>query len=336
MKQLVFDGKNGPIVEDCLLNKLNENQVLIETTYSLISPGTECHYIDQCKKTGQRLRPGYCVVGTIRELGTNVNTLIVGQKVIAMGWEYACHAEYVHVPYKLVVPIPDGMDLQAALLANLLATAVHACDRADLKQNDKVLIIGAGLVGRLVAAYSKSITQDITVTDQQNIRLDILDEFKTVTCNELLSENSVHTQTFSKAFICINGDATDWMKTLPRLLRYRGNEAQRPRIIGVGRFTANMNFSVEMGNIDILFAARCGEGYRNDEHVHGIVSQQSLPGESTVEVNLLRALTAIHERRVNVHNLISKTTSFADATKIYGALKNMPECMGVMINYRDS
>jgi len=333
MKQLMVDGANGPIVEELQLRPLDANQVLIKNSFSLISAGTELHYIDQCRETNQRLKLGYCVAGIVESCGENVTSVLAGQAVIAMGWEYACHAEYVQVPCKLVLPVPKGLDLQQALMANLLATAVHACDRGMLEKEDKVLVVGAGLVGRLVAAYAQTISDNVVITDHFDARLDSIKNIATDTCDALLSPSSKSLQAFTKAFICIKGDATQWIQQLPRLMRNRGNENHRPRIIGVGRFTANVNFSVEMGNIDIVFSARCGEGYRDDDHVHGIDVKKALPGEATVECNLKRALTSIQNGKIDLSDLRLRTTNFSDVLNTYSTLKDSPKCLGVVINY---
>src|SRR5699024_8578598 len=53
--------------------------------------------------------PGYDVVGTITEVGRNVHSLAVGQRVAALteigGW-----AEHVVLPAEKLVPVPDGVD----------------------------------------------------------------------------------------------------------------------------------------------------------------------------------------------------------------------------------
>lgn len=60
-------------------------------------------------------------------------------------------AERVAVPAASVYPIPPGLDLGAAVLAEPLAVAVHAVDLAAVGSGSEVLVIGGGTIGLLTA-----------------------------------------------------------------------------------------------------------------------------------------------------------------------------------------
>jgi (R,R)-butanediol dehydrogenase/meso-butanediol dehydrogenase/diacetyl reductase len=82
-------------------------------------------------------------------------------------------AEYVSVPEAIIVPIPPGLSLDAAGLAQPLAVGLHAARRAGVVDGDRVVIIGAGAIGTFVLAALLSLANaDVTVVDFAGPRLD--------------------------------------------------------------------------------------------------------------------------------------------------------------------
>ena len=130
----------------------NSRSVLIQTTHTLVSLGTEKMLVDFGKgsflqkakqqpdkvkeviakvktdglaptiaavknKLEQPIPLGYCNVGTVIEVGRDVTEFKVGDRVASNG----PHAEYVSVPKNLVAKIPEGVsDEQAAFHCNWL------------------------------------------------------------------------------------------------------------------------------------------------------------------------------------------------------------------------
>ena len=117
--------------------------------------------------------PGHEIAGEIVEVGSEVRTFKVGQRVTNHyyltcghcrycrgGRETLCenfrgnvgqgcdggYAEYVALPERNLVAIPDGVtDLEAAVASDAIATPYHACHaEAQVSPGDNVLIIGAG------------------------------------------------------------------------------------------------------------------------------------------------------------------------------------------------
>jgi len=59
-------------------------------------------------------------------------------------------AEYVRVPASTCVPIPEACTDDAAGLAQPLAVALHAVERAGIEQTDTVVLVGAGAIGSFI------------------------------------------------------------------------------------------------------------------------------------------------------------------------------------------
>ncbi len=97
---------------------------------------------------------GFEVAGTIEEVGANVSTFKVGQRVLATihGGGYA---EYAVADWRTVVPIPD--DLEFGKATALLVQGLTALGLlADLKSGQTILIhAAAGGVGSLLVQLAK-------------------------------------------------------------------------------------------------------------------------------------------------------------------------------------
>jgi threonine dehydrogenase-like Zn-dependent dehydrogenase len=61
------------------------------------------------------------------------------------------HQDYYVVPAEAVTPLPDNLPPERAILAANMETALNAVWDAELKAGDQVSVIGAGVVGALVA-----------------------------------------------------------------------------------------------------------------------------------------------------------------------------------------
>lgn len=80
-------------------------------------------------------------------------------------------AEYVLAPPQNLVPLPSGLDITTAALVEPLAVALHGLNRGEVKQKDKVLIIGAGPIGLMVAAalQGRGIAADLSAKHQHQM-----------------------------------------------------------------------------------------------------------------------------------------------------------------------
>lgn len=117
--------------------------------------------------------PGHEIAGEVAEVGSEVRAVKVGTRVTnhfyltcgncrycRSGRETLCeifrgnvgsacdggYAEYVALPERNLVPIPNGVtDLEASIASDAIATPYHACHKeAQISPGDDVLVIGAG------------------------------------------------------------------------------------------------------------------------------------------------------------------------------------------------
>ncbi|MDI3480410.1 MAG: (R,R)-butanediol dehydrogenase / meso-butanediol dehydrogenase / diacetyl reductase [Tepidanaerobacteraceae bacterium] len=83
-------------------------------------------------------------------------------------------ADYIKVEEPYVYKLPENLSYNAGALIEPLSVAVHAVRRADIKMGEKVLVIGAGAIGILIAALCRKCgATDVAVVDYSQKRLEM-------------------------------------------------------------------------------------------------------------------------------------------------------------------
>jgi len=103
------------------------------------------------------LTPGYDLVGVVDKLGPGVSDYTVGQRVAALT-VWGAYTEYAVRPTTYLVPVPEGLDDEAAVALILsFTTAYQMLHRvAQVEPGQTVLIHGAsGAVGTALAQLGK-------------------------------------------------------------------------------------------------------------------------------------------------------------------------------------
>jgi 2-desacetyl-2-hydroxyethyl bacteriochlorophyllide A dehydrogenase len=182
MRQVVQSVRSGELrVVDVPSPIIGPTQVLVATSHSLLSAGTEkavrelasasllgkararpdlvrqvarramAEGVQQTVKAVRRrldddMPLGYSAAGTVLEVGEAVWGIRPGQRVATGG---AAHAEVQAVAANLAVPIPDGVSESDAAFATVAAIALHGLRLAELGAGGRLCVVGLGLVGQL-------------------------------------------------------------------------------------------------------------------------------------------------------------------------------------------
>ncbi|MNC25676.1 putative L-galactonate oxidoreductase [compost metagenome] len=87
---------------------------------------------------------------------------------------YVRHAEVISVPTNLVTKVPHHVKPEEAAFTGLGAIAIHALRIADVRFGDKVLVVGLGILGNLVAQIASAAACQTAAYDLSEERVQLL------------------------------------------------------------------------------------------------------------------------------------------------------------------
>ncbi|NLN17162.1 MAG: alcohol dehydrogenase catalytic domain-containing protein [Firmicutes bacterium] len=179
MKAAVFTGEPGLSLQERPCPQAGPGQGLIRVRYAGIC-GSDLYI---CSGRNPRVKPpvvpGHEFVGEIVEADSpelKAGDRVAVEPLLACGRCSACRrgayhvcrelrllgvqvdggfAEYVVAPLDRIVKLPDGLSLEHAVLTEPLAVAIHGLRQATLELGDRVVVLGGGPVGILLAQAAR-------------------------------------------------------------------------------------------------------------------------------------------------------------------------------------
>ena len=172
---LVYSAPGQARIDDVALPPMTDGVVEVAASFSGISRGTERLVFqgqvpkaewDRMRAPHQvgdfpfPVRYGYASVGRV----TDGPGDLVDRHVFSL----FPHQTRYRLPVDAVVPLPDGLPPQRAVLAANMETALNAIWDANLRPGMRCLVVGAGLVGALITTLlSCQKGLDVDVTDKR-------------------------------------------------------------------------------------------------------------------------------------------------------------------------
>ncbi|SDJ30072.1 zinc-dependent alcohol dehydrogenase [Natribacillus halophilus] len=201
METVVVDQVHHLSIKKQRIPKLNSDEVLIKVSMAGIC-GSDIHAFNGNHPF--RIPPvsiGHELSGEIVEIGSRVRYINKGSRVSVIpqlgcgGCRYCksdqknlcvarrapgvnewlgTMAEYFIAPVSSVIELPQSISHKAGVMLEPLAVGFHAVDQAEINENDKVAILGAGPIGlvTLLASISKGAKQNL-ITDVRNYPLEV-------------------------------------------------------------------------------------------------------------------------------------------------------------------
>ncbi len=169
-KAVVFDMPLKVSVREVPLGDPTPDDLVIRTTYSGISIGTETWALKNRYKgllNAFPQIPGYQRCGIVDWVGENVKDLKVGDRVFVRGRSRLAPEANIHpaswcghmglsvTPRTCVYPLPDGTDDVPASLAVLAAVGCLGVKMAKVQKGETVVVFGQGLIGQMSAQAAK-------------------------------------------------------------------------------------------------------------------------------------------------------------------------------------
>jgi 2-desacetyl-2-hydroxyethyl bacteriochlorophyllide A dehydrogenase len=148
------------------------------------------------------LRPGHEWAGTVSAVGPGVDPAWIGRRVMGdtmlgdgacrrcrRGYQHVCEhrqevgvrggrpgalAEQLAVPVTSVHALPDSVDAVLGALVEPGGSALRAARAAELVPDDRLLVLGAGTIGLLVALFARAAGAEVHLVDRSPRSLDFV------------------------------------------------------------------------------------------------------------------------------------------------------------------
>ncbi len=364
MRQVICNLKTGEIeVINVPTPNPSSSQVLVKTSLSLISAGTELMMLDFAKssllgkargqkervkqvlaklqteglystwdsvnkKLDQPLALGYSSVGVVIEVGEDVDEFAVGDRVVTNG----PHADYVSVSRRLCAKIGNLSD-ETGVFSIIGAIAVNACRQGALEFGQDVLVIGAGLVGALTALVAVNCGCNVTVLDANGIRCDLVRSvlgLKALEANPRLSVSSqVGVDTFDVAMLAAGGRDAQLLTQAVEAVRRRGKVV----ILGTTEIVVSRDLAYEK-EVEISVSRAYGPGRYDPGYEVAGVDYPFPYVRWTAQRNISAFAKICETRSIDLSPLISKKYHLEESVRAYDELlRNRDKFFGIAFTF---
>jgi len=373
MKKLLQNNNSGEIkIEDVPIPQLQDNFIIVQNLFSLISSGTEKSKLDLSKKNlfqKAQTRPdlvkkvfqkfkkdglietfntvkskldtpvplGYSSVGKVISVGGLVKDIAPGDLVACAGAGYANHAEIITVPINLVTKIPKNVELKDASFTTIGAIALQGCRLSKPLIGETFLVLGLGLIGQITSQIlnangCKVIGTDIDEKILNNLKEQNHEVYKSDENLEKIINVSTNGNGVDGVIICAGTTSNSLIELAGKVTREKG------RVVVVG--AVKMDIPREeyyKKEIEIIISRSYGPG-RYDPYYEEKGNDYPLSYvRFTENRNMETFLSLISQGKIKVDNLITHEFNFSDAKKAYELLstKNNEFYLGILLKYKN-
>lgn len=355
MRQIIQDMKSGQtILEEVPVPQVKSGSVLIKTSCSLVSLGTErmlvefgkASLIDKARqqpdkvkqvldkiktdgvqptieavfnKLGHPLPLGYCNSGTVVAIGNGVTEFKVGDRVASNGQ----HAEYVCVPKNLVAKIPENVSDEEAAFTVIGSIGLQGIRLINPQLGETVVVIGLGLIGLIAAQLLQANGCRVIGIDFDEEKVQLAREKNIIGINPTKGTDPVkyvleETASYGADAILITAST----KTDEVIHQAAEMSRKKGRIVLVGVIGLALRRD-DFYKKELSFQVSCSYGpgrYDDDYENRGI--DYPLPFVRWTEKrNFETVLQAIAMGRIDVKSLITEEVKLDNYKEIYGDMR---------------
>lgn len=364
MKQIIQNLKSGAtILEEVPVPQVKAGYVLIQTTRSLVSLGTErmlvefgkANLIDKARqqpdkvkqvldkirtdglqptleavfnKLGQPLPLGYCNVGKVVAVGKGVTEFVVGDRVASNG----NHAEFVCVPKNLVAKIPERVSDEEATFTVIGSIGLQGIRLLNPQLGETVVVIGLGLIGLVAAELLKANGCRVIGIDFDSRKVELartkgigaIDPGEGTDPVKFVDEMTASVGA-DGVLITASSKSDDVIHQACQMSRKRG------RIVLVGVIGLHMRRD-DFYKKELSFQVSCSYGAgRYDEEYENKGHDYPLPYVRWTEKrNFETILSAIEAGNLDVQPLITEIVDLEDYEKIYGDMRKQGSIASIL------
>ncbi|QLE02363.1 Gfo/Idh/MocA family oxidoreductase [Galbibacter sp. BG1] len=369
MKQIIQDLKDGnTILEEVPVPRVKSGFVLIRTTKSLVSLGTEkmlvefgkANFIQKARqqpdkvkmvldkvktdgfkptieavfnKLNQPLPLGYCNVGIVEKIGKGVTEFKVGDRVASNG----NHAEYVVVPKNLVAKIPNEVSDEEATFTVIGSIGLQGIRLLKPTFGETIVVVGLGLIGLVTAELLLANGCNVIGFDYDPVKVQLAKEKGVLAVNPSDGTDQVKfVQEYTDGIgadgviITASNKSNDIISQSAKMSRKRG------RIVLVGVIGLDIS-RADFYEKELSFQVSCsyGPGRYDESYEQKGVDYPIGYVRWTENRNFEAVLNAIKRGSLDVKSLITESYELSDYQKIYGDMGNS-KAIASIINYDNS
>jgi 2-desacetyl-2-hydroxyethyl bacteriochlorophyllide A dehydrogenase len=335
MKALVIEGPKKAVIKEVPYPTPKRNEIAIKVKNVGVC-GTDFHIFAGEFLSPYPIIPGHEFSGVIDKIGEDVQGFKIGDRVSAdpslfcgectscltlkgnqcKNWGAlgntvdGCMAEYVAVPSRNVIKIPDDMSFEVAAFIEPVACMVHGVNRLQLSAGDRVLIFGAGAMGQqLTQAISHLGASELVVVDVDRKKLDMALQWgatKGVLSKDI--DKELGTDNYPDKFNAVV-DATGIPAVIEKAFDFMGPTAKY------------LQFGVTPQDAKVQISPF--KLYNKD---------WTIIGSMAINYTFLAAFEWMKAGRIQVKHLISKTISLDETIQLLAAPKS-PDILKVQIKF---
>lgn len=365
MKQILQNLGNGETIlaeVPCPLG--GRSKVLVETTRTLVSLGTEKMLIDfgkggllakarsqpdKVKQVLQKIKTdglwttidavkakldtpiplGYCNVGRVLDTSSN-GGFVVGDRIASNG----PHAEVVSVPTNLCAKIPDNVSDETAVFTVVGAIGLQGIRLLQPTLCEKIVVSGLGLIGLLSVQILKANGCEVLGIDFDAKKLELARQFGAETVDlsagqdpVAFAENWTRGNGVDGVLITASAKTDELIHQAATMCRKRG------RIVLVGVIGLNLQ-RADFYEKELSFQVSCSYGpgrYDSNYEKKGLDYPIGFV-RWTEQRNFEAVLALMAAGKIDVTPLISHRFSFENALDGYGAI-NESGALGIILEY---
>ena len=365
MKQIIQDLSSGDtILEDIPAPLVKPGHVLIQTTRSLVSLGTERMLVEFGKsnlfqkakqqpdkvkevfnkiktdglkptinavfnKLGQPIPLGYCNVGIVIAVGKGVQEFSIGDRVSSNG----PHAEIVCVPKNLVVKIPYNVTDDEATFTVIGSIGLQGIRLVNPTFGETIVVVGLGLIGLITAQLLKANGCHVIGFDFDTQKVNIAKTFgiDAINPSDGIDQvayvlNATNSIGADSVIITASNKSNDIISQSAKMSRKRG------RIILVGVIGLDIS-RADFYEKELTFQVSCSYGPgRYDDNYEQKGEDYPLPFVRWTEKrNFETILNAISNKTIELEPLITEKIALTEYQKIYGNMSQNNSIASLLI-----
>ena len=369
MKQILQDmAKGGSTIVEAPAPQATKKHVVINTTTTLISAGTErmlvdfgkANLIDKARaqpekvkmvlekvqtdglmttfdavnaKLNQPLPLGYCNVGVIESVGKDVESYKKGDRVVSNG----PHADVVRVSKNLCARVPDNVSDEEATFTVVASIGLQGIRLAEPTLGEAFVVTGVGLIGLLTVQLLRAQGCRVLAIDYDDAKLALAKQFGAQVCNPGKGEDPVSAGiAFSRGkgvdgvIITASTKSNEPVKQAALMSRKRG------RIILVGVTGLELN-RADFYEKELKFQVSCsyGPGRYDPDYENNGNDYPFAFVRWTEQRNFEAILDMMSCGQVDVKPLITHRFKFEEAAKAYDVLTSDKSALGILLHFQN-